>query len=65
MGQKLKVRVEMTLVVDADDWTTAFGVEGERRIRQDVQDYLCDGVNGLRVWEEVSMRVTRWCGARY
>lgn len=35
----VKVRIEMTVEVDAESWTMNYGVEGTAAIREDVKEY--------------------------
>ncbi|MFG2923918.1 hypothetical protein ACGFYA_20755 [Streptomyces sp. NPDC048305] len=55
----MKIAVTLTVEIeDPADWTTAFGVEGAARIRQDVKDYVGSNVQGLRVWNEAPAKVS-------
>lgn len=45
--------VSVTLAIalkDVADWTTAFGIEGRAKIRQDVKGYVENGVQGMGVF---------------
>lgn len=45
--------VSITLAIalkDVTEWTTAFGVEGRAKIRQDVKEYVENGVQGMGVF---------------
>lgn len=40
----MKVRVVLTVELDVEDWTTAYGVSGASEIRQDVREYILNMV---------------------
>lgn len=45
--------VSVTLTValkDPGEWTTTFGIEGRAAIRQDVKEYVINGVQGMGVF---------------
>lgn len=39
MGKKVQVAVHLTVELDPDDWTLAYGVTGLPEIRKDVRRY--------------------------
>lgn len=43
----MKVRVSLVIEFDPENWTTAFGVEGNKAIREDVRLYV---TNGIQQW---------------
>lgn len=46
----MKVSVTVAIDLDAEDWTTTFGVEGAKAIRQDVKDYVVSLVRDAGVF---------------
>jgi hypothetical protein len=46
----VKVTYAVTVELDPEDWTQAFGVTGDREIRQDVREYLHNNVPGIGVF---------------
>ncbi|MBA0054323.1 hypothetical protein E0L36_26770 [Streptomyces sp. AJS327] len=46
-GRKMKVRVEITVEVDREEWSLAYGVEDKAdAIRADVKTYVANGIDG-------------------
>lgn len=55
------MKISVTLIVelhDPEDWTTTFGVEGAREIRQDVKDYIGYGVQAYGVFGNGEVKAT-------
>lgn len=48
----MKITVPLTIEVDTDEWTRAYGVEGAGRIREDVRLYVLNGVQNMPPAEE-------------
>lgn len=47
MTKPMKIRVVLeVMLADPDQWTTAFGVEGRRAIREDVKSYVANEAGG-------------------
>ncbi len=45
MAEPLKVTVTLTITIeDPDEWTTTYGVQGRAKIRQDVKEYVGNGI---------------------
>ena len=42
----MKIRVAVTLDIDPDAWTTNFGTEGAKAIREDVQEWAFHLLHG-------------------
>lgn len=57
----MKIVLQVTIEIsDPDDWTMTFGVEGTTAIRQDVKEYVGNGIQQLGVFRdgEISAEVT-------
>lgn len=50
-GPDMFVSITLTVALkDAAEWTTTFGIAGRAAIRQDVKDYVVNGVQGMGVF---------------
>ena len=52
----MKVSVNLTIDVDPEAWTLAYGVEGAAAIREDVRGYVLNGVQHAAPIEEGGFR---------
>lgn len=53
----MKVRVTVTVEIDPEEWATAYGVEGTQAIRDDVKQYVANGVDGA---SDAPITVLNW-----
>jgi hypothetical protein len=53
----MKVRITLTVEIDPEEWTTAYGVEGAQEIRADVKQYVANGIAGA---PDAPIKVTDW-----
>lgn len=48
MSKPMTISVTLAITLkDPDEWTTTFGIEGRPAIRQDVKEYIENGVRGM------------------
>lgn len=46
----MKIRVSITVDLDPEDWTLAFGMSGNAEIREDVKEYVLNMVRDSGVF---------------
>lgn len=53
----MRVKISMTVEVNPEEWTLAYGVEGAAAIREDVKSYIRGQVQGSAAADECSLEV--------
>lgn len=53
----MKVKISLTVEVDAEAWTATYGVEGAAAIRQDVKTYVEGSIDSSAAAHECGLKV--------